>query len=590
MKITILMKTAFVLLLMSCTVKELHSLPMYERTMLPFPNRIDESDKFMVPEIIGLSVYKDSKDRNLYYYVPPMHIRQYRQGAAGMMLNSVSIRTFADVKKAVDDRTIYSAEYSQQRLAELQTRVTVNEEKVETALSNLEEAVASGNEEIIAIRRQMLERRREIYDQSVQDLLEAENTLERVGTLLPRALSKAYNERIMMKLAAGGYDVPYDQTQDPEEVFANLKTHIKTFADSYGGYISFNAYGGFTKAQLDALSSYKSKYMPHIKVALLPVDKLTFVPLTEAKQYNASPRDSASFFRKVTGSGDYLGASIIMDTTLIGSLGLVEHLSPFVPPIGIKVTFKQQLEPTEAELSCDFTRGYLVYGRADVRDGLIIFDNDVTMKMNAEDMSRGGCSLKHISGDPSSAEHKALIELQNKLEAAHLRQTDLSNREKQAYFQGVINDIHNNRRDSRGVVKTVSQIVTSTGFTYATVVQLASRALDFHWHTNIQNVRNFTSLKFTKKISVHGYEKIEKDLPLNLCLVYNPDVHTYDRCSEMDESLAHGMQTAMHDAEASSSCEGISDPVECGKLRDVDGIPRNGRGSSLLDHNLSEEI
>lgn len=565
------------------------ALPTYEQTILPFPNRIDAADKFMAAEVTNLVVYQDSKDPHQYYYVPPFHIRQYRQGAAGMLLHNHNIRQYAEAKETIDGRDEYAARYSQERLLMLTERINYYEGLRINAEQQYEEALAS-NDPNLALWEDQLRRHVELCNNSIARLERAEQLMETVGNLLPASLKRSYNTRIMYKFAAAGFGVSDNGIEDPDIVYENLKTALDDFSETYGGYLSFNAYGGFSRAQLDALIAYKTKYMPHIKISLLPIEKLTFFGLTESKQYASKGTSATTLFGQVNGAGDYLGAAIIMDITLAGAMGLVEHLAPFVPPVGIKATFKQQMEPAEAELDCDFSSGFLVNGRSDVRDGLIVFDNDVTIKLNAQDHSRGGCHLKHISGDLASAEYLALTELEKELETAHLRRTSLAHQEKEKYYKGVIDDIHHNRRDSRGKIRTISRLITQNGWQQSAIVELASQAADFHWHTNVQNVSNISNLKFHKRISVRGHKTIEKELPLNLCLVWNPDVQAYDRCSEIDDREAINMQTAMKQAFESTACKDIADPIECGKQRDKEGIPRHGRGSSIHDHNFSEEI
>ena len=74
-------------------------------------------------------------------------------------------------------------------------------------------------------------------------------------------------------------------------------------------------------------------------------------------------------FITAKGSGDYLGAAITLPISISGSFGLAEHLGPFVLPVGIKATLRQIYEPADAILHCDFSSGFDIYARSDVRDG-----------------------------------------------------------------------------------------------------------------------------------------------------------------------------------------------------------------------------
>jgi len=197
--------------------------------------------------------------------------------------------------------------------------------------------------------------------------------------------------------------------------------------------------------------------------------------------------------------------------------------------------------------------------------------------MNIEDVTNGACNLKKIKGDIASAQLKALEEMEKAFDALHLTRTILSREEKQAYYNGVLKDIENNRRPANqgGVIGLLGSFL-SFGLS-GLIVDGLSRASDFHWHTNRQNVENISKVKFTKSISVNGHTKFAKKLPISLCLVYNPVRHTYDRCTDEELEQAESMQKAGKKASASEVCKGIKDPFECGNKRNdiLDKNPRN---------------
>jgi hypothetical protein len=569
MKLTGIYKFYLSLLLCSVALPSV-ALPKYERTILPFPDYMDEADKAMAREVIMLQVYQDDKDRNQYYYIPPFHIRQYTRGAGGMLLHSHNIKQYAAANKEIEARLQHIEGFHQSKLAELAEQIKINRERVEVALTKLEEALDRGNARIIELREKSLEREQNALDKSTQELNDANEIIGHGGTLLPLALRKSYNEQVIMKLAQAGVDVPYTGQEDPDAMFVTLKNVIQDFSSSYGGYISVNAYGGFTQAQVDALAEYRLKYMPHIKVSLLPVEKLTFFSLTEWQNDLEAWSYSSKIFRNIKGSGDYLGAAIVLDTSIAGALGLAEHLQPFVLPVGIRATFKQMAEPTEAELRCDFSTGYEVNGRADVRDGLIIYDNDITNTISTSDHSYGACNLKYISGDQNSAQFKALQAMEQEFESMRIHRTYLANAEKNAYYQSVLDDIANNRREDEPTYTRTLRRLDERGWVEV-AVEGVTRAADFHWHTNIQDMSNISNVKFTKRISVRGHEVVEREMPTNLCLVYNSEIDAYDRCTTLEEQHALNMQKATQVAGNSPACAGTVNPFECGTQRDAAG-------------------
>lgn len=376
-------------------------------------------------------------------------------------------------------------------------------------------------------------------------------------------------------------------SDDPDTLVDAISLKLEELSNSYGGFISVNVYGGFTRSQYEALAAYRLKYFPGIKVSLLPIEKLTFFSLTEYQKEHEN--QSSKLLGQIQGSGDYLGAAVVLDATIAGSEGLAKHLAPFVLPVGIEATFKQQLLPTEAELDCDFSDMFQVQGRADVRDGLVIYDNDITNTISPTDSSQGACNIALKSGDSSSAHFAALQALEKKYDELRLQRTILTQQEKKAYFQGVLNDIQNNRRQGGDRYTTIFKWLNPYSWFEDVAVESLAAASDFHWHTNIQNVKNLSSVKFKKQISIKGHQTAVKRLAPNFCLIYNTALRAYDRCVEVEEEDAKSMSESSYDA--SLACPNAADPFECAIQRDVsDNGLRHEIVPMPVDSHLLREI
>lgn len=542
------------------------SLPKYDRLTLPIPRHLDEGDQYIAHELLKLEVYQDSEDPNLFYFVPPFHLRQFTRGAAGMMLNSEAIKAFAGAKKELEKRSNFDHDL----ITELRTRVNEDEVKVQIAEEKLEEAIEQGNVEIIGVRRDALARRTQALNRSLMLLSESEDAIRGGGSLLSPGMSRGFFERALLYLAGVGVTTYYSGAEDPDVLTKGINKILDDISDDYGGYLSVNAYAGFTRAQLDALTTYREKYLPDIRVSLMPIESLTFFPLTEMQFDDNRAVQTKKMFLQVKGAGDYFGTTVVLDTSIMGSLGLAEHLAPFILPVGIRAILRQKLEPAEAELVCDFSNGFNINGRADIRDGLIIYDNDIINTMSASDDNRGSCFINYISGDPNSARFDGLRNLEAQYEALRLRRTYLSRIEKEAYFNGVLQDIQNNRRPEELHYTYALQSLAGNGWE-SLVIQGLARAADFHWHTNIQNVQNISTVKFRKRISIKGHQTVYKDFPATLCLVFNRVLGAYDRCTEQEDNEAKNVAQSMEDASDSEPCRGISDPFECGRRRDEFG-------------------
>jgi hypothetical protein len=266
-------------------------------------------------------------------------------------------------------------------------------------------------------------------------------------------------------------------------------------------------------------------------------------------------------------------------------------LPPFIVPVGIKAIYKEKLPPFEAELICDNMNAYSVEGRADVKDGWIIFDNDVTNKMTYTDNNEGMCSVRLISGDKSAAEFVAMQTLSDELNKIFLHKTQLSKEEKEKYHAEVLKDIENNRRKdtSTGGIYTAFLALGAPGI----LVSGLSMASDFHWHTNIQDVKDISKFKLRKHIKYSDDVHITttRDIPPNLCLVYNTQSKAYDRCTEEELMQAKNMNTSIEEVMKSKECKDAQDPLECATNREEAGLPsREAKGKEPRDNHLVSNI
>src|SRR6266536_552118 len=85
--------------------------PKPQSTKLPMPEAFLKYDPKNALNVINLDVYQDSEDPNLYFYVPPFHIQQYKQGAASPFMNSLRIGHYAKADKMLEERDAHFKEY-----------------------------------------------------------------------------------------------------------------------------------------------------------------------------------------------------------------------------------------------------------------------------------------------------------------------------------------------------------------------------------------------------------------------------------------------------------------------------------------------
>ncbi len=557
------------------------AIPKPDRTNLPIPPNLSESDKALVYHALQLQVYQDAEDQNKYYYIPPFHFKQYREGASSMTLNKANIQNYAFAATALKTLNTLRQTYIKEELDRLTKNIEKEEakvEKVNEALTLAEQeydaALASGNKELIEVRKARIDRHLTNLTEANLKLEKAQLKYDEAKTavqenkfLLPPGMGRSFFQTAIHHIALTGAKLDISSGDEPVLVEKTINSKLGEIGGGDGGFISANAYGGFTRKQREAISTYRTKFFPQVKVALLPLEKLSFSPLAEwQKDPNREKHASTAMLSSIQGSGDYLGITITMNMTIIGSAGLAANLGPFIPPIGIKGTLKEKIHPVSATLKCDFTSGYDITGRTDVRDGAIIYDNDITTTLVGKDIGDGGCKLDVKSGDVGSAHIKGLQEIEKVFQNIGLTRTTLAKDEKEAYLKKVQDDVANNRRSSGSRYGGIFSALTNLGFG-GIVIPLLQHAADFHWHTNIQDVHKLSTLKFTRSIQLNGHEIVEREMPTDLCLIYNKAVNGYDRCSPKEENAALTMSKSINVAQESPTCAALPDPFACGEKR-----------------------
>lgn len=541
-------------------------LPQYETTMLPLPDEMAPEDKEMAIFIASLSVYQDHADKHQYYYVPEFKARNYREGSAKPFIIKEQVSLYSILKKDVVKKRFNLAT---EEVIGIATELRELRRLQKKAVQNGETEKANAFAELI---KNAEARQKELAEQA-----------KTYSELLPNGIKEALNRYALELLALGGFQVEFPENASDNQIANQIMSVLKELGKSNGGFFATNIYGGFTREQANYLVKYKQKYFPHIKLSALPITKLKFGSLTELQfdlDGKAVITNGISIFRKFDGEGDFRGATLNFDLTVAGASSFATNPSPFLVPVKIIGTFKQKAKPFEARLQCDFTTGWNVKGRADIRDGLVIYNNDLTNEMIAHDTSEGGCQLELIEGDRGYAEFVAMQTLEKELMEYKMEKTRLSTADKMAYFRAVQKDISSNRhKKANDGLSRISQVFLNSGFGLASFVHVVDRLSNFYWHTNIQDIEVLSKFKLDKHIKMDGHETLKLALPTAICLAYNRNIQAYKPCTEEQRSQALPLNEAAQKASDSYLCRN-ADAVECGEKR-AEEAPADSEGDLL---------
>jgi hypothetical protein len=378
---------------------------------------------------------------------------------------------------------------------------------------------------------------------------------------------------------------------------AKLRTRaLSRLSMSNGGIFTANVYATVDNKAPSFLSQYhqaRAKLgLPQVKVVRLPIENITWHSLTETvmdsdgKEHRGIP-----LFRRIKGGGSFQGATINMDLTLDGAKKFAVAPPPMILPVEAKGYILQKYPAFKATLKCDFTTGWTMKGRTDVIDGMMIYDNDVYNRMVAKDFAETGkpCRLKIEGGGHKSrakveaAHRKALQEMLNKLSDIFINRTELARKQKEAYFNRVMEDVQRNRRQGGdNGWGGVFGVFARHGWVGGLIAGFG-QASNIHWHTHVEDVKMLSTLKWEQEIIEDGNSYVEVQFPARLCVAFNPQRDMYIACSDEEMRDAVSSEEAYQIATNSDECSGANEqnnPVACGERRS-EQAPRNPQTGNI---------
>jgi predicted nucleic acid-binding Zn-ribbon protein len=172
----------------------------------------------------------------------------------------------------------------------------------------------------------------------------------------------------------------------------------------------------------------------------------------------------------------------------------------------------------EGSVTCDFKTGFKVKGRADVKDGAIIYDGDVTNKINYSSIEEGACSYNIVKGDANSAAYYTIKNIYDTYMRLKTDRAAKSYDEMNRYRDYVNRELayHAAKSQSGGnrggsLFDELSTYVGAFGGTWGTVASfVGGQARNFYWHTRIEDSTVESPVKFTTSIKETNVQKSER--------------------------------------------------------------------------------
>jgi hypothetical protein len=531
---------------------ETEPLPL-ENELLIELSKTDEGKKAL-SFIMSLNTYRDHETWSKFYYSSTFRVSPNPAGAATVLTNDAAVSRRSEIDRISSELSLLKTEDF------LAIRAAYNNLTKKLGTSKLTQA----ERDAINIARAALK--------AELDQLKAEATANEGE--LPAYVLNAKNERMADLFGLSGIPITLAEVSNVGERAKKLGI----LGASNGGFLSGNVFAGFTPEQIEYLRLYKEKRAQlgffNVRLVVLPVNSIEFFSLAETYT-NSKDKETVGIplFRSMQGSGSASAGTFNFDLTLDGAEKFKIAPPPVVVPVGIKATLTVRPPRFIARLSCDFSTGWSVQGRTDIKDGLVIYNDDIYSTMVAKSVGETNkpCQLYVKGGTGNEREFAyttALHTLQERFQDLYFERVSLSKQEKDKYWTGVQEDIAAHRHTGANEGWSgLFGIARGLGFV-GTIIGGFGNASRFYWHTNKQNIQSLDRVKFEEEIIIDQNQTYTMDLgTADMCLAWNPNLSRYLACTPEESRTGQSVHDAYDEATESDSCDEGMTAIECGEQR-----------------------
>lgn len=379
---------------------------------------------------------------------------------------------------------------------------------------------------------------RGLRDQYVQAIvrLEAERqqiiTDARTGAnQMPLSLRQEVVNQIRLKLSfLGVYATAAEQadfaSNDPARL-VNAATSMIARATNQGQYairqVVFKS--GYTPKQMDYIAKYRL-IRPDVQVgSLVPTvvyARSTALSVQSNADYTFGGQVNAPrLINAVNGGsggrcGNVYACVVTMDLTFLGaSMAQTSKSGALVIPVTFEADITVRQPDFVGSVWCNFQTGWQVKGRADVKDGAIIYDGDVYNQIKYHAFEDGSCNYSITRGSADSAAYHTIKRLYDRYMTLKMERGARADAQKEAYRQYVERELQWHADQSQGnndfdfwSLSTWSGAFGPVWGTVASFVVGGSR--NFYWHTRIEDQANTDAVSFHTSINESNIDKLER--------------------------------------------------------------------------------
>ena len=272
---------------------------------------------------------------------------------------------------------------------------------------------------------------------------------------------------------------------------------------------------GLDEAHKEVFAKYRL-LRPDVTVKSLGVKKLFVKASAQISKDSVKPsvamiRDVNRSSQSDKGRGECGGSrscSVVVEYTEIGARsGALAKQGAVVLPVTFTGDARVSVPNFDGRFDCNFTNGWWAKGRADVKDGAIIYDGDVYNKIKYGSSNiQQYCDINITEGGMDSAAWHILHDLEKFYQKMYNERVQRSELNKAAYETYVRSELdrHANQSQSDKTDYMGSVLGWARGLIggwQTLAVGLVSEARNFYWHTRIEDTSSIDTVKIKKRVN-----------------------------------------------------------------------------------------
>lgn len=286
---------------------------------------------------------------------------------------------------------------------------------------------------------------------------------------------------------------------------------------------------GYTDQQQQVLRTYL-ELRPDVTARGLAVNRVYARPIAQTlidQQSGYITRPGVVQLRGVNlgtqgACGGIRSCNVVIEYTNVGARsvrfqGGPTDVTPALVPVMFEADVNVALPDFVGSVECHFKTGWTAEGRADVKDGAIIYDGDLTNKIKYDSIDEefGGCKFDIQEGSRDSAFFHILMDMDRYYRDLHTERQQAAKQEKDAYRRSIEAELqwhqqNSQRRDRGGWFSDVFGMITGGSILQGIGAWLIGETRGFYWHTTILDTHSIDEIHVRQNYSIRNLSARER--------------------------------------------------------------------------------